>query len=368
MSRCTNCVLPGQTPNIEFDVTGVCNYCHTYKPVTYQGEAAFVEQLDRFRNTDGPYDCLVPISGGRDSSYVLLKLVKDYGLRVLTVNYENPFTVPQARLNIRNAVEALNVPIVTFRSGDENHRITFRQTVSAWLERPSPGLIPIVCIGCKPAWWHIYRTARKNKIHCIASGGSPFEVISFKRELVGISRDEAPDKAFYKYFYALRSLFQNRAYWKPRVLMTLARGYLMGNPNSLGIRLIGRNITWLELFNFIPWDEATIMRRISTELGWASPPELQSSWRFDCRVKHLVDLMYLSSLRMTDKDDFYAKLVREGLMSREKAIQRIAVENKLYPAEIDILLQQAGFHDTSLIEELFAKTTASQMEPEEVWA
>ena len=365
MNRCTNCVLPGQTPNIDFDASGVCNYCHTYQPVSYQGEAAFVEQLDRFRGADEPYDCLVPISGGRDSSYVLLKLVKDYGMRVLAVNYDNPFTVSQARENIKNAVEALDVPIVHFRNGDENHRITFRQTVTAWLKRPSPALIPIVCIGCKPAWRHIYRVARQRRIHCIISGGNPYEAILFKRELVGISRDEAPDKAFYKYVYILRTLVKNRAYLKPRLLLTLARSYLMGNPNSLGIKLIGRHITWLELFNYIPWDEATILQRIITEMGWDYPRELQSSWRLDCRVKHLVDLMYLSSMNMTDKDDFYAKLVREGRMARGTAVQRLAAENKLYPTEIDILLRQAGFEDTSLVDELFAKTAISQHEPKE---
>jgi hypothetical protein len=359
-------VLPSQTPNIEFDAAGVCNYCHTYQPVSYKGEAAFVEQLDRFRGTNGPYDCLVPISGGRDSSYVLLKLVKDYGMRVLAVNYENPFTVPQARANIKNAVETLDVPLIQFRNGDENHRITFRQTVSAWLKRPSPALIPIVCIGCKPAWRHIYRVARQHRINCIVSGGNPYEVISFKRELAGISRDEAPDKAFYKYVYILRILIKNRAYFKPRVLMTLARSYLTGNPNSLGIKLIGGQISWLELFNYVPWDEATIIQRITNELGWDYPRELESNWRFDCRVKHLVDLMYLSSLQMTDKDDFYAKLVREGRVARETAVQRLASENKLYPTEIDILLRQAGFEDTSLVDELFAKTVVLQHEPEEV--
>ncbi|MCB9422098.1 MAG: ATPase [Ardenticatenaceae bacterium] len=366
MNRCQKCVLPEQTPNITFDDSGVCNYCHTYRPVSYQGEDAFIARLEPFRNGARPYDCLVPISGGRDSSYVLLKLVKDYKMRVLAVNYENPFTVPQARTNIKNACQTLGVEVVHFCNGDKNHRITFRQSVEAWLQRPSPGLIPIVCIGCKPAWWHIYGVARRHHIPLIVSGGNPYEVISYKRELVGISRDEAANKAFYKYVYAIRTMLQNRAYFKPRLLLTMASSYLLGNPNSLGLKLVGRNITWLELFNFVPWNETTILNRIRQELGWDYPQNLPSSWRFDCRVKHMVDLMYLATLQLTDKEDFYAKLVREGRMDRATAVQRLTLENKPQIEEIGILLDQAGIRDTALVDALFAQTAVSQAAMETV--
>jgi tRNA(Ile)-lysidine synthase TilS/MesJ len=40
---------------------------------------------------------MVPVSGGRDSSFTLLKMVKDYGMKVLAIHYENPFTDPQRR-------------------------------------------------------------------------------------------------------------------------------------------------------------------------------------------------------------------------------------------------------------------------------
>ena len=361
MNRCTACVLPEQTPNIRFDDQGVCNYCDTYQPVSYEGEATFLEELSRFRDSGGQYDCLVPISGGRDSSYVLLRLVKDFGMRVLAVNYENPFTVPEARKNIENASRILGVKVIRFKHGDQNHIHTFRQSVKAWLKRPSPATIPIVCIGCKTAWWHIYRTARRYRIPLIVSGGNPYEVISFKRELVGISRDSAADKAFYKYVYALRKLLKNQAFLRPRLLATMAGSYLMGNPNSIGIRMIGRGISWLELFNYVPWDEDTVLHRITTELDWDYPRELQSSWRFDCRVKHMVDLMYLSTMQMTDKDDFFAKLVREGRMPRERAVSQITQQNKPYEEEIDILMRQAGFDDRSLIDELLAKTTRPEL-------
>jgi hypothetical protein len=347
--RCSRCVLSDNTPNIVFDENGVCNYCHTYQKARYKGEDELIKTLDTFRRPDSKYDCVVGFSGGRDSSYVLLKLVKDYGMKVLAANYENPFTVPQAKANIENALKALDVDIVYFRDGQNMHKKTVRKVVTAWLKRPSPALIPMVCIGCKPGWMPICRIARKHDIHCIAAGVNPFEVISFKRELVGISRDENPRRAFFKYIYSSREIVKNPAYFSPCVVLTLMKGYLFGNPAAIGMRLSWPDITWIPLFDYIEWNEQEILSRIKAELGWESPPEIASTWRFDCRVKHLVDYMYVKTLNMTDKDDFYAKMVREGLITREDALRRIQNENRLYLDEAQLCLNQAGMEDVSIL-------------------
>ncbi|MBN1582134.1 MAG: ATPase [Anaerolineae bacterium] len=350
--RCSKCVLSDKAPNIVFDQDGVCNYCHTYPKFSYKGEAELIKTLDSFRRPDSKYDCVVGLSGGRDSSYLLLKLVKDYGMKVLAVNYENPFTVPQAKKNIENALKALNVDIVHFQDKNNRHKRVFRDTVRAWFKRPSPALIPIVCIGCKPAWIEIYRIAKKHDIHCVASGGNPFEVISFKRELVGIERDQDARSAFFKYIYSLREIIKNMGYFTPGVVLTLMKSYLFGNPFSLGIRLFYPDLTWVEMFNYIEWNEQEILSRIRNELGWEGPANIKSTWRFDCRVKHLVDLMYVKTLGLTDKDDFYAKVVREGLMDRADALERLEKENALYPDEIRTLLEQAGIRDPSIWEQV----------------
>jgi hypothetical protein len=350
-TRCSRCVLSEDTPNIVFDEHGVCSYCQTYQRFSYKGESELVRTLDAFRRPDSEYDCLVGLSGGRDSSYILLKLVKDYGMKVLAVNYENPFTVPEAKANIENAIKALNVDIVRFKDRNGMHRRTFRDTVTGWFRRPSPALIPIVCVGCKPAWVQIYRVAREHDIHCIASGGNPFEVISFKRELVRISRDADPQHAFFKYIYSLREILGNPAYFRSSVISTLMKSYLFGNPYSIGLRLFWPDATWVELFNYIEWNEEEVLSRIRTELGWDSPRGLASTWRFDCRVKHLVDFMYMKTLGITDKDDFYSKMVREDLITREDALQRLQDENELHLDEIHLLLDQAGIDDVSFLDQ-----------------
>lgn len=76
MIRCSNCLLPETNPNISFDSEGICNYCHNHKKIEYLGEEKLKELLANYRGKGKPYDCVIGLSGGRDSSFTLLKMVK----------------------------------------------------------------------------------------------------------------------------------------------------------------------------------------------------------------------------------------------------------------------------------------------------
>ena len=88
---CTKCILTKSTPGIDFDQNGICNYCRTYEPMKILGESELIETLEIHKAKKNKYDCMVGLSGGRDSTYTLWKLVKDYKLKVLAIHYDNPF-------------------------------------------------------------------------------------------------------------------------------------------------------------------------------------------------------------------------------------------------------------------------------------
>ena len=126
-----------------------CNFCHNSKKMEFKGEEKLIELLDSYRSSKNKYDCIVTLSGGRDSTYTLLKMVKDYKMKVLAVNYANPFTDPVAKKNIENAVKYLNVDLIQFQLENNIHEKTFRHNFNAWLKDPNPALIPMLCISCK---------------------------------------------------------------------------------------------------------------------------------------------------------------------------------------------------------------------------
>ena len=92
MELCSRCIMPDNSPLISLADDGICNHCANHKAITYKGEEALIKILAETRNRKNKYDCIVNVSGGRDSAYTLLSLVKDYRMRVLAVNYANPFT------------------------------------------------------------------------------------------------------------------------------------------------------------------------------------------------------------------------------------------------------------------------------------
>jgi hypothetical protein len=352
LKRCIKCILPDTSPNIVFDDNGVCNFCDSYKKINYIGESKFRELLDTCKKDGNKYDCVVGVSGGRDSSYTLLKLTKDYGMKVLAVNYESPYTDPQATLNIDNAVKILGVDLIRFNLKNNIHERTFKHNLNSWLQKPSPATVPMMCIACKTILQQIIKHAKAHDVKCIVTGGNPYEDTSFKKELINVSADEGHENTFIKSLHGISSeIIKNPSYCHPTCIPVMITGFLYGNPYGFGPRIFASDIKFIDIFHYIPWKEDEVLTRIKNELNWESPSKLSSSWRFDCKIGHLKDLLYTRTLNMTEKDDFYSKMVRENLMTREEALARISVENELHFDEIQELLESSNV-DVSYVEEL----------------
>ncbi len=112
---CTRCVMPETRPDILFDRDGVCSACrHFDARPTIDWDARrreLVEVLDEFRSRDGSnYDCVVPVSGGKDSTYQVLKML-ELGLNPLCVTASTCYLSPIGRRNLEN-LKSLGVDCV----------------------------------------------------------------------------------------------------------------------------------------------------------------------------------------------------------------------------------------------------------------
>lgn len=111
--HCSRCGLSSEFPDVSFDADQVCSQCHSFEEyrdrarVYFKPESELAEVL-RSRPADGNYDCLVLLSGGKDSTYMLGNVV-DMGLRVLAYTLDNGYISEQAKANIRRVVQALGV-------------------------------------------------------------------------------------------------------------------------------------------------------------------------------------------------------------------------------------------------------------------
>lgn len=89
---CKTCLMPDTRPRIVFNGEGVCNACITaeekHQEIDWDARRVeFLDYVEKYRPANGPYDCLVPWSGGKDSSAIAYKLKFEFGLNPLLVTF-----------------------------------------------------------------------------------------------------------------------------------------------------------------------------------------------------------------------------------------------------------------------------------------
>jgi hypothetical protein len=129
MKRCSRCVLPEAYPNTFFDEEGVCNHCLNHRDLVPMAHSTLLDQFERAKKRSRGYDALVPLSGGKDSTYVLYLATKVYGLRVLAYTFDNGFLSETALRNIESAVRRAGVDHLFFRPNWDTMRRLYRSTL-----------------------------------------------------------------------------------------------------------------------------------------------------------------------------------------------------------------------------------------------
>ncbi len=167
--HCTRCGLPDNVPGTTFDAEGVCGTCHQYEAIKDQAQRWFrspqdlIALRDRARDTrTGRYDAIHLLSGGKDSTFALYKLV-ELGFEVLTLTLDNGFISEGAKANVRRSVADLGVDHEFLTTNAMND--IFRDS----LERHSN-----VCHGC-------YKTIYTLATARAAQVGAPLIVTGLSR-------------------------------------------------------------------------------------------------------------------------------------------------------------------------------------------
>ncbi|MGW1776995.1 condensation domain-containing protein [Streptomyces sp. NPDC002104] len=123
---CDRCGISARYPGITFDASGVCDLCAMYEAkgqdvLSYFGDVDAFVRLVRARAEErgSDYDCLLLYSGGKDSSYVLYRLI-ELGLRVRTFTFDNGFISKTALRNVDTITSDLGIEHVTATHADQN--------------------------------------------------------------------------------------------------------------------------------------------------------------------------------------------------------------------------------------------------------
>lgn len=138
---CSRCIFDENVASIIFDANGVCNYCQqvdmlkeSYGTGGPKGAAEFDRILNKVKESSrrSKYNCIVGVSGGTDSSFMVKQLV-EWGLRPLAVHYDNTWNSAIATMNIKQILNGMGVDLYTHvvsnKEADDIFRSFFRAGV-----------------------------------------------------------------------------------------------------------------------------------------------------------------------------------------------------------------------------------------------
>src|SRR5260221_10841899 len=118
MKHCARCGLPETYETIEFDAAGICNICRQNEfkreTIDWSGRKAALDALVEQYRGKYPYDCIVPFSGGKDSTYTLWYLMKEYRIKPLVVQFNHGFMRENLQQNSERTFKKLGVEVISF--------------------------------------------------------------------------------------------------------------------------------------------------------------------------------------------------------------------------------------------------------------
>lgn len=335
---CQKCILPETFPGIAFNDGGICNFCLNHETISVLGETKLRETLNTQKGE--AYDCIVPISGGKDSTFVLYYAVKTLGLRAIAVNYDSGLQSDLAKENMDNACKILNVPLVVKEADGKNQVKMLREAlrISQIL-----GTFFALCGNCENNIRTVcMSTAKTYKVPFILYGSSSFEeyvaerftFMGIKGFITRIAGRNIVKSLFHMMRYCFYSVRQ-RMQMKVPIRYRFQPIGVVPFPKK-GVRVI-------HFFNYISWDSINKTSLLKEKLGWRSPADREA--RFDCLLHCFGNHHWLQESGISQDGFTYCTMIRGNRMKREDALLKERALKETLEEECLDTIKKIGLED-----------------------
>jgi len=320
LKRCTRCILPETMPFIEFDDDGICNYCHNYEKGEVKGKKSLLQELKKYDLDKKKNNCIVAFSGGRDSSYALHYAKKELGLNPLAFSYDWGMITDLGRRNQARMTGQLGVEHILISADIKQKRENICRNVTAWLKKPHLGTVPLFMAGDKQYFYYLNKLKKDYGIDLVIYASNNLERTDFKYGFADVKTGS--DKSMgYKQIYKMKAIKLLAFYIKQ----------FIGNPaliNSSLLDTFGAYISsffvkkdHLYLYSYIGWDEKKIEDTLVKRYDWELAEDTNTSWRIGDGTAAFYNYIYYTMAGFTENDTFRSNQIREGLLTREKAVE-----------------------------------------------
>ncbi|MDC3047154.1 hypothetical protein OA165_02565 [Prochlorococcus sp. AH-736-A21] len=319
--RCKKCVLPETYPFIDFDENGVCRYCRNHQKIKVKGNSVLEKILKKYRSKDGRPDCIVALSGGRDSCYGLHYIKKELGMNPIAFTYDWGLVTDLARRNCARICGKLGVEHIIRTPNISKKRKFVRKNIEAWLKKPELGMIPLFMAGDKAFYHHARQLKKETNIKLVFfCTGNMIENCPYKFGFSGIKDGESEMKLtkikmldkIQLVSYYLKHFLLNPSYFNSSLFDTAA---------AYWHTFIAKD-DFLYLYQYIDWNEDKVVDTIVKEYDWEKATDTKTTWRIGDGTASFYNYIYYSMAGFTEDDDMISNMIREGYINREEGMKR----------------------------------------------
>jgi N-acetyl sugar amidotransferase len=344
MKRCSHCGLPETHETISFDNEGVCNICRQQEfkreQIDWFASKKALDVLIEEHRGKYDYDCIIPFSGGKDSTWTLYYLVKEYGIKPLVVRFDHGFMRPNLEENVKRTVRELGVDIMTFTP---NWKVVQKLMLQSFLEKGD------FCWHCHtgifsyPMW-----VALEKKVPLIFWGERSSEYTAyFSYDQV----EEVDEKRFNRYvnlgISADDMFIRLGGDVDPRDLKPYSY------PPLKELRAL--NYRSVCLGSYISWDVKRQSEIIQRELGWKGapvenvPPQYQYE-KIECYMQGVRDYIKYIKRGYSRPSHLVAIDIRNGRLTKEEGQKLIDAYEGKRPPSLDLFLDFIGLTEKEFID------------------
>lgn len=310
---CSRCIIDDTVPGIVFDEKGICLFCKIHDeiqknyPLDENSEIKLKQLTEKIvkAGKGKKYDCIVGVSGGRDSTFTLYNTVK-LGLRPLVVHFDNGWNSDIAVQNIKNACNALGADLYTHVADWEEFKDLQRAFLKASVsdaEVPTDWIIFSV----------LFKVAARENIRYIIHGHS------FRTE------GTTPLTWTYMDGRYIRHIHKKFGSGKTKSFP------VMGLLEYLYYTLV-RRIRQERILYYIEYDEKKVMELITKELNWKDYGGKHHESKYTAFFQSYI---LTRKFNIDKRKLHYSALIRSGQMTREDAL--IKVQADPYHGGIELL-------------------------------
>lgn len=328
IKRCTKCILPETMPFIKFDRKGVCNYCNNYKKRNKpRPKEELFKLVEPYRKRGGKPDCIVPFSGGRDSCYGLHLIVNELKMKPVTYTYDWGMVTDLGRRNISQMCANLGVENIIVAADISLKRKNIKMNLQAWLKSPHLGMMAMLTAGDKHFFKYVESIKKQTGIDLNLWGVNPLEQTHFKTGFLGIKPDFEEDRVYSNgmmkqlryHSKRFKAMLDSPRYFNSSLWDTLSGEYY---------RSFMRKKDYFHIFDYWTWNENDVNDTLINNYNWETAVDTSTTWRIGDGTAGFYNYVYYTVAGFTEHDTFRSNQIREGQISREKALELVKDENQ----------------------------------------